>query len=253
MSEGGQQQGGGDNSLAPLWITIALFVALFVIWHFGHEYIVRFVFFVRYYEAKFVSMFSNALGPVMQWIEQTDTATVDFSLLATLSQKVGTYLNVFFVPILIGLAGIVFVGAPAVNFRRTYSMKILAELEQVNWPQIRPALQGDLVKQDVGSGPWSMALSPMEFAKRNNLLRKKKAFARDREISFKPHIEAVLRREEAHRLMVLQLGPYWQGPEKLPIYARALFGAFAARGNHDVETAHALLQRISASVARGKN
>ena len=55
MAQQGQGQG-GDNSLAPVWITVLLFVTVWVVWKLGHEYIVKFVFFLNIWEGKLINL-----------------------------------------------------------------------------------------------------------------------------------------------------------------------------------------------------
>ncbi len=50
----------------------------------------------------------------------------------------------------------------------------------------------------------------------------------------------------------MQLGPYWEGSEKLPIHTRALFAAFSARIDGDGEACNRLLMQIAASTETGK-
>ena len=49
-------------------------------------------------------------------------------------------------------------------------MKTLKEHERNIWPHIIPVAKLDLVNTDIHKGPWAMATSPMNFAKRNNLI-----------------------------------------------------------------------------------
>ena len=52
-----QQQSGSDNSMAPIWIMVLLFITAFVVWKAGHQYIVSFVFQVNLWQAKLANLF----------------------------------------------------------------------------------------------------------------------------------------------------------------------------------------------------
>jgi intracellular multiplication protein IcmP len=128
-------------------------------------------------------------------------------------------------------------------------MKSLVELEKQNWPQITPVVGLDLLKQDVDKGPWASALTPMQFCKKNNLLEEYKVIPKEGSRKDRGKIEVALKRGLATKVFSLQLGPAWQGVNRLPPHARALFAAFAARINADSKGAAELLSRIAASSA----
>ena len=132
--------------------------------------------------------------------------------------------------------------------KRFIKCKILAKLESKNWPQITPVVNLDLIKTDIDTGPWAMALTPMQFCKRYKLLQEIKP-VRQEGMSRKDwdKIEVVLKRGEANKLFAMQLGSLWMGVDKLPPHLKALFAAFAARINADTKPAADLLASISAS------
>jgi intracellular multiplication protein IcmP len=170
-------------------------------------------------------------------------ASITASSMIMMGSSVGDIIRYPFVIILIILAFVVYMSNSVRSFKRTYTMKSLSELENANWPQISPVVGLDLVKTDLDTGPWAMALSPMQFCKRNNLLievRPQRVEGMKR--SEWDRIDVVLKRGEANRLFSMQLGPLWAGPDKLPPYARALFAAFAARVNADPNGIKLILQ-----------
>ena len=60
-------------------------------------------------------------------------------------------------------------------------------------------------------------------------------------------IDVNLKRGQANKVFIMQLGPLWQGIDKLPPHTRALFAIFAARYNSDTKAAAELLRQLSAS------
>jgi intracellular multiplication protein IcmP len=109
----------------------------------------------------------------------------------------------------------------------------------------------DLVKTNIDQGPWAMAMTPMQFCKRYKLLEEHKAQPREGMTRKEwNRIEVSLRRGQANKVFALQLGPLWQGVERLPPHTRALFAAFAARNQNDTKAAENLLAHISRSSAK---
>jgi intracellular multiplication protein IcmP len=108
------------------------------------------------------------------------------------------------------------------------------------------------VKESLDKGPWAMALSPMQFAKKYRLLYE------EREIGGKPmigelreRINVGLLRSEAHQVFAMQLGSNWQSVERLPMHAKALFAVFACRANRDEGSAKTILDAAASSFSSG--
>jgi intracellular multiplication protein IcmP len=97
-----------------------------------------------------------------------------------------------------------------------------------------------------------MAMTPMQFCKRNKLLEEIRPQRREG-MTRKDwdKVDVLLRRGEANRIFALQLGPLWGGVQRLPPYARALFAVFAARTNADSKDVATILARLSASSIKG--
>ena len=51
-----------------------------------------------------------------------------------------------------------------------YQMKDLVRLEKENWPQISSVAGLDLLNTDIDTGPWAMAMQPMQYCKKYKLL-----------------------------------------------------------------------------------
>lgn len=249
-----QQQSGQDSSLDFLWIMAILLGAIILTWYFGKVYITKGVFYVRYYEIVAINFVLDFWSKLIQfigfapfrsglyewsiYIRNNFGMAVSFNSLVDLSTAVGNYLRYPLTLLALGGAAILHFTGISHRFRNTYTTDQLKKLEQVNWPQITPVANLDLVKQKLDEGPWAIALSPMRFCKKNNLL--------DVEEKNGKYI-ATLRRGSAYRVLSLQLGPRWRGAEFLPPYLKALFAIFAARINEDKKSAEVILDRISAS------
>lgn len=244
-----------DNSSAILWVVAAVFATVGAIWFFFKSYIVIAYLSIKLFEASLLSVFNEAYFANLKALIHAAIANpmqVDLNLLITIGSGVGNWLRIPFGILLIALAFLVYVNNTTRVFKRIYSTKDLAKLEVDNWPQIAPVVDLDLVDTDIDKGRWAMALSPVRFCKRYKLLeevrpeRQEGMTRRDWD-----RVSVVLKRGEANKVFAMQLGPVWQGVNRLPPHIKALFAAFAARINADSKTAARLLSQLSAS-SRGK-
>lgn len=105
-------------------------------------------------------------------MQTLDPNTVNWDQMVTVMRAVGDYMRYPVICILVVLAFVLYNSNVTLKYRKTYDMKSLRAQEQFNWPAIMPIVKEDLVSQDVNKGPWAMALTPMEFARKYNLLRK---------------------------------------------------------------------------------
>lgn len=256
-----QQQQSQDTSQNILWMGGFLIGVIFVAWYFGQVYIAKAIFQVRYYEIVgihfFVSLWlkfsvlvglpvypkNYSLPDILNIITEHYGSAVDFNLLYGISVSVGNFLR-FPVAIILTLCAIcIYFTGVARKLKHIFDTKSLKLLEQENWPQIAPVAKLDLVNTKLDDGPWAMALTPMNFCKKHDLL----------DVEYKEgRYFAKLKKGPAYRLFALQLGPKWTSPEVLPIYLKALFAIFAARIAGDKKAADAMLDQISASAKTSK-
>ncbi|RAP35940.1 phosphoesterase [Legionella quinlivanii] len=253
MAQQSQQQGGGgDNSMAPVWIMVLVFLIGWVIWYAGHQYIVAFVFKINVLQAKLVSLFisSSKLENDVYLMQTIDPATISWTQFLDLTRTVGDYVRYPVIVILVGLAFYLYQSNVVLKFKRAHDMKSLRAQEQYNWPAIMPVVKEDLVSQDINKGPWAMAMTPLEFARKYHLLRKDDAIL-DNPL---PGMEmtAGIRRGDAKRVFTLQLGPYWDSFERCPPHARALAAIFMARMNRDRGSANLIMETIDKTFSEGK-
>lgn len=135
------------------------------------------------------------------------------------------------------------------KYSSSYNMKSLAKKESVNWPQISPVLDIDLVKTDLLKGPWSMALNPLEFSEKHNLVDI--AVNNASGLGEKTYTITV-KKDLAGIVFVKQLGPIWSGIDILPMHYKALFAIFAARINRERDIPLKLIYQMSSSSRIGK-
>lgn len=132
---------------------------------------------------------------------------------------------------------------PGSRFKRTFSMRQLAEEEVTNWPFITPILQEDLLHTPLDQGPWAMARQPLDFCKDHKILR----VGKDKEGKKTWDVNV----NEAEGVFAQQLGPFWNGLLNQPIYVQALAVIFVAKLQRDPKTARTLIRQIAESAKKG--
>jgi intracellular multiplication protein IcmP len=253
MSGQQQQQSGGDNSLAPIWITVMLMIAVYLIWYAGHRYIVSFVFLLNVIQAKIVGFVlgTSALSQDILIMQSIDPAEITWDQLVALTNRVGMYMRYPITVVMLMMAVFLYRSNVTLKFRKTHSMRTLREQEQVNWPCITPVVgYQDLVAIDINTGPWAMAMTPMEFAQKYKLLRREDALLDSPTPG--QEMTAGVRRGDAKRVFTLQLGAYWDGFEHCPPHARALAAIFIARMNRDRSAAKLIAETLDKTSIEGK-
>ncbi len=253
MAGGGQQPNQSDNSMAIVWVLAAVFIFGAIIWMSFKKQIIGVYFHIKLAEISLVSLFTSSLDDVRTTIVttlNTDSSKTSFQDIVNVGTAVGNYLRYPFVLILVAMAAFIYFSSTTRIYKRTYSMRDLVQAEKNNWPQIAPVAHLDLVKTDINKGPWAMALNPMDFCKKHNLLEEFKRPAQEG-MSRKEwnKIEVRLKRGAANKLFAIQLGPMWPGINRVPPHIKALFGAFAARLNGDGKGAADLFANINKSSA----
>lgn len=250
-----QQQSGGDNSLAAMWIVCGLFVAGWIIWIYAKEPIIGFVLQIKRFEMSFMGLFfssATALGYEIQSISPGSYANMSFDQLVNIVNLVGNYYQYPAAALLAILAVIIYFSQATARYRHTYTMQTLASQEKVNWPQISPVVDLDLIKEDLTKGSWAMTLTPIEFAKRHNLLIQERIIPSDAMLVNRAQIVLSLKRGETERIFSIQAGRMWVNPDQINIHTQALFAIFAARINDERPSAEAMLAQIARSASSGR-
>lgn len=252
MAQQSQQQSGGDNSYAPIWIMVLLFISSYLIWAVGHAYIVSFIFFLNVIQAKLINFLlgSSVLANEIYLMQTIDPGSVSLDEMFDLTRSVGVYTRYPIAVLLVLLAAFLYRSNIKLKFRKSYDMKRLRAQEQYNWPAIMPVVKEDLVNADVNEGPWAMAMTPMEFARKYHLLKKDDALL-DNPVPGQ-EMTAGVRRGDAKRVFTLQLGPYWDGFGHCAPHVRALAAVFMARISRDRNGARMILESIDKGFSEGK-
>ncbi len=250
MAGGGQQQSGNqDNATDILWIVAGVFILALIIWYFFHAQIISFVFQLKIMEARVIEIFDPKISDLKNAMLRASPEQVKIGQVLNVCTAIGEYLRYPLCAILMILAVFVYRRSAATRFCRVFNMKSLYQQEKSNWPYAEVALKQDLVKQDINSGPWAMALTAMQFSKKHKLLDIERKQLGATGLSKELGYEAMVNKHRAHSVFVTQLGALWKGTEVLLPHRRALLGIFAAKALGDRDAAEALLRQIASSAA----
>lgn len=239
-----QSSSSSDSSMDIVWIGVFVAIVGFSVWYFGHASIVAFIFKINVWQAQLVQLFvpGTPLANQIYYMQTVDPGSVTWGQLVQITAQIGDYIRYPVIIIAFILGGILYHSDITLKYRKLHDMRTLRAQEQVNWPSIVPVVKLDLTNEDINVGPWAMAMTPMEFAKKNNLLKKNDALL-DNPIPG-DEMTASIRRGDAKRIFTLQLGAAWNGFEHCAPHVKALAAVFLARINRDRASATHILETI---------
>lgn len=258
------QQGGGggggqaDNSYQALWIIVLVTFVGFVIWLTASEQLKEAFLWLRRYQlialdAVLMPMNITDVHETTEWVRTATRNDLNLNNAKALSELTGKYYRYLYAVFFFWFSWRIFLKNPLARYKKKYTLKSLAQQEQKNWPQIQSVIRFDLVNQDLDVGPWAMAMTPMQFAKKHQLISVEYApqgsiFAKTKGAEF----SVTLNRTRAERAFAAQLGRPWRGPAALPIHRRAIFAALIARGCRDTAKSKALVAHLATSATSSK-
>lgn len=248
---GGGGQGDQNQGLDLIWGVAFVIIVILALWFFARGPILQGVFYFKLFEIKIISYFTHNLDPIRDAITyyQVDPTQVSVMQLGQWFHAIGRELRYVVAGILIFLAGILYFTHPTLKFNHVFTMKTLREAEKVNWPQITPIIKEDLVSEDIDEGKWAMSPSPMQFAKKYQLLELLTPTETKTYLQKKPEVRVI--KDRAEQVFSRQLGPVWRGLDKAPIHARALMAVFAAHHNQDKDNVSKLIAQLAISAGEG--
>jgi intracellular multiplication protein IcmP len=263
MAQAPGQQNSSDQTANFFWLIVIIFGAVFAVWYFRRQWIVEPIFLMRVAEIHLMTyalmawnFFAQKLNfPVFDFTQMEQAKhfiatmpvkTVSVENFSLINDYIGNLVRYPIAAILAILGIYSYLRHGSMLFKNTHTMDTLKKAEQENWPQITPVLSIDLVKEDPEVGPWSMPKRPLDFCKENNIARL--TTNPDAEDRFLWAIDEGV----ATRVFTMQIGPLWQGVDKLPIHTKALLVVFMARVHRERAVASKLLAQIAASSAHGK-
>ncbi len=253
--ESGDGKGDGGG-MTLLWAVFAIMVVIFIVWFFLKEQLIWLFLKIRMYELMLVGLFVNQdkVNNGVIWLNGAipDDLLHNPALFGSISEMVGQYYMYPSVFLILVMAIFVFKNHKFMRYVRAHNMETLMAQEQKNWPQISPVVNLDLMAMDVNKGPWAMAMNPLQFCKAYKLVDVE--MVGDIKASWRAEgkIQATVVEDRANRVFSQQLGPLWEGPDKLPPHIKALFAVFVARAEHEPEVARNYLKKLAISAAKGQ-
>ena len=257
------QQNATDQTSNFFWLLAIIAGALIALWFFARSWVVAPIYYARYYELTLIYYMVDGwnklaaslsflhlphggltdIANLKHYIIDSTPSQVHWANFTAINHGVGKWASYLLSPLLLILAALSYFKFSNRKFTRIYSMKSLRDIEQENWPEIKPVLSLDLVKEDIEKGAWAMAKMPLDFCREHEL------------VSVIEHQERrvwKLDRGAANQLLTMQIGPVWTGAHDLPIHIQALVIIFIARAERERDVANKLLAQISRSAGGGK-
>ena len=227
-----QQSQDNDSGLGIVYAVVAILVVFMVIYFLFHDEIVRIIFIIKSFELKIISAFLPNYSVLINWTNKTLEQTVNATDLYYLALNVGSVLRWPFAVISVLLAVLLYWRHPKAKFKDVYSTNDISEKMSEFFPAVLPVLGKNLDKVPLLEGPWAMAASPVEFAKKHNLIHSEDG-------------KHTIIEDKAHLVFVQQLGERFTSSYDLPLHRQVLFAAFAVFVNKDRKTGDAFLKEIA--------
>lgn len=234
----GQGQGQGqDSSSDVIWLLGILLVAYLLIKFFFGAYVTEFYLYTRllWVKAFYFVFHTKALHHAYEALEQYPPDEWNAVAINNLASSLKYYLLPLFGLPLAYYAYRVRDKNPVGKFKRQLDRPSLNRSEVKLVPWIAPVIHRNLIDLPIDQGPWAMGKKPLEFAHDYRLIQGK-------------NLDAL----RAEKLFASQLGPLWEGPDKLKPHLRALFACFIAQVCNDKKAARQALATLTRSIAAGK-
>lgn len=258
---GGSANSGDDNALNIIWMIFFGFLIGVLIWvtwgeHFKNFFlwlkktqliIINFIMKILPLELLHLNWARQDIAKALDTVNNLKADDLTLEMSSYISFITGRYLSFPVILLLISFCYIGFIKNPSNKYKKTYNMNSLALQETTEWPQIKPVIGLNLIKEPLTSGVWAIGKSPLDFCKENDLITIKadqnKEFKTGSNVSF----NMILDEDKAELIFAQQLGKLWKSPESLAIHQRALFAIFAARACREPDVSFKLLRQINMS------
>jgi intracellular multiplication protein IcmP len=256
------QGGGGDNSYEALWIVVLIALMSMAIWFMFDAQLKMAFIGLRMGEFWLLNTIIQPVQPYLPWdisvnfiFEMTQKLTVEnlsMSDVMALSTVSGEYLRWPYLMILGGILVYALKTNVHMRLKVRHTAHTLRLREQENWPQIKPVTHLDLVAEDLEEGPWAMAMTPMQFARKYKLIEVHLAPPKESIKNQSEDFVVTILPERTDRAFAAQLGRPWEGWRKMAPHRRAIFAALLCRIARDAKTSYKLVAQLAASSARGQ-
>ncbi|MCF6768443.1 type IVB secretion system coupling complex protein DotM/IcmP [Thiotrichales bacterium 19S11-10] len=222
-----------DESGAGLALFIGgVLAALLLLYYYYHNDIVSFLFLIKTFELKLITVFSPSYQQLVNWTEQTLKSKVTLEDLYYLSLNVSTAFRIPIVIVGFGLAALLYYRHPKARFKDKFSTNDISENMSNFFPAVLPVLGKNLQNKPLLEGAWSMALTPVEFAQKYNLIHSDNG-------------KNTIIQDKAFLVLVNQLGERFTNHYELPLHRQMLFTAFITYINKDRISADSFLKDMA--------
>lgn len=234
--QGSQKETG---ELDVIWLVVGILLFCGIIFFIFRNQIIGAILWIKYFELRVISLFmvNTNYSAIAQWIHAQPASQVKFAELHLLSLEIGKAIKYPCILICITFIAVLYFKHPQSKYRETESMNSLSTKVKKIFPAINIISGLDLVNTPIDQGPWAMAETPIEFAKRNKLIHRDPATEK-----------IILDHNKAKLIFTQQLGPSWQGIDALKPHQKALFAIFAAFANYKRDEAEQKMEEIAKSL-----
>lgn len=209
-----EKKEGSSTDMGALVAIGLLIVACALVWTFGHEQIVLLLGHVRRLEIAAVSLFSDRLAYVEEFVRETPPADVSFAQVRQVAHEVGVMIRWPAVALLVAMAAAAGLRMKGDGFRRAFSLAGGADFiryQASHWRVVRTGAEFDPDK----AGPEeAISKTPLEWMRDEHVpLTEKDGFD---DVVF----------EACERVFERQLGARWEGLAAAAPHHRALAAVF---------------------------
>lgn len=187
---------------------------------------------IKLFELQMINLVDPSYSKFIMWIKRTPIEAMTSADLYAISTIIGGWIKWLNFIISIVFVVIIYKFHPNKKYSKTYEMKTLSKAISNNFTMNIPVLGEDLCTTNINEGPWRMALKPVAFMKKHNILVETKS-------GYK------IRRWQANLVFTAQLGATWKGIDTLKEHEKFLFAIFCAFACYDREQAELALSKIS--------
>lgn len=237
MSQGGQGQ--NDNSMDMVYVFVAIMVVFLIVKMIFGEQLMQAWLASRLYLIGFIDLIVPGHQEALAEAAYKIRAYHPREWQGTGASELAAQLRPFIWPVLalpmLAYTYRIWKRNPGNRFKRKLSRVSLVKSEQQKWPWLTPVMGLDLVNVPIDNGPWAMARRPLDFARHYRLLDGHQ-----------------LNKVAAAKLFDAQLGPLWEGVNRLRSHERALFACFIAHACHDRKAGGDGLARLALTMPSGK-
>lgn len=237
----GQKQGGDEDGLGIIYLVGGLFIIAYGLYYFFHDQIVGFMFALKGFELHGIALFAPKYMDLLLWMQNAKKQAVTTEELHYLATGIGHVLLYPFAGISLILAAIIYFFHQDASFKDKEQMDTLARKLTNASPAINVTEGIDLINAPVTKGAWAMGQTPVECAKKHQLL-------------IKDNTTSVISVDElkAKLFFSTQLGEEWSGHAQLSAHEKAIYTILAMYILNQRDKAEKLFEALCLSVTPEK-